>query len=139
MQKLLYLLIALTLSCSLYSQTFTDFLTGTSYLNTGYEKFKLSDYKGAIADYTKAIELDPGYTEAYNYRGNAKDKLSDYSGAIADYTKAIELDPNYAKAYINRGLVKIQSGQKENGCLDLSKARELGFEKANDLIRKYCQ
>ena len=52
-----------------------------------YAKDELKDYKGAIADYTKAIEIDPNYADAYNNRGIAKDELKDYKGAIADYTK----------------------------------------------------
>jgi tetratricopeptide (TPR) repeat protein len=57
----------------------------------------------AIADYTKAIEINPNYASTYYNRGILKKDLKDYSGAIADYTKAIEINPNYAIAYYNRG------------------------------------
>ena len=60
----------------------------------------------AIADYTKAIEINPNYASTYYNRGILKKDLKDYSGAIADYTKAIELDPNFAFAYVNRGISK---------------------------------
>ncbi|MDA9332749.1 tetratricopeptide repeat protein, partial [Saprospiraceae bacterium] len=59
-------------------------------------------------------------------------------GSIADYTKAIEIDPNYAKAYLNRGRSKLMLGQKDSGCLDLSKAGELGYGKAYEVIKEYC-
>lgn len=39
------------------------------------EKSSLGDYAGAIADYTKAIELDPKDAVAYFFRGIAKHKL----------------------------------------------------------------
>ena len=67
---------------------------------------KNGDFSGAIANYTKAIKIDPNYADAYINRGLAKDNLEDYYGAIADYNKAIELDPNDAVAYYNRGVVK---------------------------------
>ena len=46
-----------------------------------------------IAEYTKAIELDPKYTGAYSNRGLVYYGKKDYDRAIADYNKAIETDP----------------------------------------------
>lgn len=74
--------------------------------NLGLQKFKANDYKGAIAELTQAIRLNPAYADALNVRGMAKSNLEDYYGAIADYSKAIELNPNAANAYFNRGYDK---------------------------------
>ncbi len=52
---------------------------------------KLQDFKGAISDFTKSIELDPKNAEAYYNRAKVKVKLKDDEGAIADYTKSIRL------------------------------------------------
>ena len=52
-----------------------------------------SEYDSAIRDYTKAIELDPKFVDAYNNRGLSYDNKKEYDSAIRDYTKAIELDP----------------------------------------------
>jgi len=51
----------------------------------------LSDYKGAIEDFTRAINLRNDDAEAYNYRGVSKSALGDYKGAIEDYNRAISL------------------------------------------------
>ena len=91
-----------------------------------------------IADYSKAIEINPNDAIAYRDRGAAKFDLKDYRGAIADYSKAIEINPNYAEAYGNRGIAMIKLGQKDSGCLDLSKAGELGYFDAYDVIKEYC-
>ena len=40
--------------------------------DSGTVKYDKQDYKGAIADYSKAIDADANDTEAYNGRGNAK-------------------------------------------------------------------
>ena len=54
-------------------------------------KAKLEDYKGAIEDYTKAIEINPNYSNAYKNRGASKENLGDLSGACADWRKAANL------------------------------------------------
>jgi len=75
---------------------------------------------------------------AYYNRGVAKARLGDYKGAIQDFNKVIELKPKDADAYARRGASKLSLGQKNSGCLDLSKAGELGYAKADDTIKKYC-
>ena len=74
-------------------ETPTKAQTADEYFYRAYSKDNLKDYKGAVADYTKAIEINPNYAYAYYNRGIAKDELKDYKGAIADYTKAIEIRP----------------------------------------------
>jgi tetratricopeptide (TPR) repeat protein len=43
-----------------------------------------SDLEGAIADYSKALRLNPHYAEAFYYRGIARADQGDLEGAIAD-------------------------------------------------------
>ncbi|BAY27619.1 tetratricopeptide TPR_2 repeat protein [Calothrix sp. NIES-2100] len=86
------------------------------------DKYDRKDYRGAIADYTEAIRLDPNYTYAYNNRGNARDDIGDKQGAIADYNAAIEIDPNYANAYYNRGFVRDDLGDKQAAIADYTTA-----------------
>ncbi len=124
----------LIFSSNIYSQA----LTAEEYVDSGNAKSDLKDYRGAIADYTKAIEINPNFADAYYNRGLAKADLKDYRGAIADYTKAIEIDPNDAKAYVNRGNAKFELGDKDGACLDWSKAGELGLDEAYDYIKEYC-
>lgn len=66
-----------------------------------------NNYKPAIADYTKLIELKPDGS-SYYVRGTTYLDSGDNLRAIADLTKSIELDPGYywtfkqrAKAYRN--------------------------------------
>ena len=49
------------------------------------------DYDGAIADYTKAIELNPFSVHAHVERAGIYRGLDDHESAIEDYSKAIEL------------------------------------------------
>jgi tetratricopeptide (TPR) repeat protein len=90
---------------------------------------KLKDYKGAIIDFNKAIDLNPKsilsyyYINAYHNIGNSKYLLKDYKGAIIDFSKYIEHKPEFATAYYKRGICKININQKNEGKLDLLRAK----------------
>jgi len=59
MKKLIILLVALVSLTTAYCQTANE------YVNMGDVKQLRKDYRGAIADYTKAIEIDSSYAYAY--------------------------------------------------------------------------
>ncbi len=68
-----------------------------NYNNRGLAKEGKGDHDGAIADYNRAIELNPKYAGACNNRGLAKQAKGDLDGAIADYNRALELAAKLAK------------------------------------------
>ncbi|MEM8640159.1 MAG: tetratricopeptide repeat protein, partial [Cyanobacteria bacterium P01_G01_bin.54] len=78
-----------------------------------------------LADYSRALEIDPHYTYAYNGRGIVYDDLKQYEEALADYSKAIEIDPHYTYAYSNRGNAYKDLKQYEEALADYSKAIEI--------------
>ena len=78
-----------------------------------------------MADYSKAIELDPKYAHAWYNRGVAYNKLGQPDKAVADFSRAIELDPKYAHAWNNRGVAYNKLGQPDKAVADFSKAIEL--------------
>ena len=91
----------------------------------GNRRQESGDYYGAIADYTRAIEINPRYANAYNNRGNTKYELEDYYGAIADYTRAIEINPRYDKAYYNRAISKRKLEDYYGAIADYTRAIEI--------------
>ncbi len=97
----------------------------------GEEKKNGSDFEGAIADYTRAIELYPKYSDAYRERGiaKAKKKETDLDGAIADLDRAIELDPNDAVAYAGRADVHAKKKQYDIAIKEIQQAIELDLVK----------
>ena len=95
------------------------------YNDRGIAKGVKGDIDGAIADFTRAIELYPKYGTAYNNRGLAKKNKGDLDGAIADCTRAIELDPKDAGAYSNRGIAKQTQGDLNGAIADYTRAIEL--------------
>ena len=130
MKNLLFTL-ALLISFSSFGQTAKD------YFDSAFNKNEAKDYYGAIADYSKVIELDPNNSDVYVNRGDSKNSLKDYYGAIADYTKAIELDPNNATAYNNRAASKYFANDLKGACEDAKKSASLGYD-ASKLIQDVC-
>lgn len=62
-----------------------------------------TDTKCRINNYTKALQINPKYVDAYNNRGLIYKNMGLTEMALADYSRAIEFSPNYALVYINRG------------------------------------
>jgi tetratricopeptide (TPR) repeat protein len=79
-------------------------------------------YDQAIADYNKAISLDPKNARYFFDRGEAYRKSRLYDKAIADYSHAIALNPNYDSAYNNRASVYDTKGDGAKGLPDADKA-----------------
>jgi tetratricopeptide (TPR) repeat protein len=83
------------------------------------------DGAAAIADYSKAIEIDPRSLQTYVNRGNARYRKGDKAGAIADYNKAIEIDPRQPKAYNNRASMREENGDLDGALADYTQAIEI--------------
>jgi tetratricopeptide (TPR) repeat protein len=94
------------------------------YYSIGYAKAGKGDREGAIAGYTRAIELDGKNAKFYNSRGFAKASKGDNEGAIADYSKALELEPG-ALVYANRGSARVNKSDYEGAIADYNRAIEL--------------
>ncbi len=69
-------------------------LYNIGYINLVY----LKDFQVAIDYFSKAIDINPTYTDAYYNRGFAYELQKDAVNARKDYKKALELKPNYEKA-----------------------------------------
>jgi type IV pilus biogenesis/stability protein PilW len=97
---------------------------GLTYLSQG-------QFEWAIAEYDKAIELDPNLAEAYVRRAFVYKVLGQYEQAMADYDKAIELSPNNAMFYNDRGFAYAEQEQYESAIRDYNKAIELSPDHPN--------
>ena len=67
----------------------------------------------AIVEFTKAIEINPRFAEAYHERGLAYDAKGEYDLAISDYNKALEINLRYERAYNHRRLAKNAQGKND--------------------------
>ena len=93
----------------------------------GRELFLNKDYDSAIEQFTKVIDMDEKFAEAYTFRGNCYLALKKNDEAVKDFSKAIELNPDNRGAYLNRSLA-----YKAMGKLPQAKSDTLKASKIND-------
>ena len=68
------------------------------------EKFEqANNFKDAIDNYSKAIELDPAYEKAYTQRSFLYEKQNMKAEAVEDYKKLIGFSPKDKELYYNAG------------------------------------
>lgn len=82
-------------------------------------------YDLAILEFNKALEIAPGFPEAYNNRGITYSKKDQFDSAISDFSKALDIDPKDTKVLYNRGLTYAIEGQFDLALSDLKKCLEL--------------
>jgi tetratricopeptide (TPR) repeat protein len=101
-------------------------------VNRGIEKGKNGDLDGAIADFDRAIKLNPKDDAPYYNRAQAKRLKKDVAGAIADYTRAIDLGSTNPAAYNNRGNARAENNDRDGAIADYTRAIELkpGYARA---------
>ena len=105
--------------------SFPTRLLAPIYCKRGRAYDALKNYHQAIADFERALELDPSYTYALSSRGWAFYWVQDYQRAFADFNRALELDPNDAFAYYRRGWAYTQLKNYQQAIVDFDRALEL--------------
>ncbi|MDQ7822414.1 MAG: tetratricopeptide repeat protein [Candidatus Eremiobacteraeota bacterium] len=88
-------------------------------------KQETKDYKGAIADYTKALDINSSLAEAWHMRGVCKGETGDSRGAVEDYSRAIALTPGNAVIWYDRGLDKRKMNDLAGAISDYSEVIRL--------------
>ena len=111
----------------------------------GFVKKRANDYKGAIVDLTKALELTIEGSEYDIWIENILTEMAfckvftdDAYGAIFDCIKAIKINPNSAEAFGIRGIAKTMINDISGACSDGKKAAELGNTKYQETLRPFC-
>jgi tetratricopeptide (TPR) repeat protein len=93
-----------------------------SYLNRGAAFYNLGKLDKALADYIKALQIDPHDFVTYSDLGLIYMDKGDYNMAIFEFGQAIKINPNYAGAYNNRARAYDKKGDLDKAMADYTKA-----------------
>ena len=78
-----------------------------------------------LADFNKAIELDPKATLPYYHRANLAYERKEYDKALEDYNTVIRNDPEFDWAYHVRGWIYYRRKDYDKALVDYEKAIQL--------------
>lgn len=94
------------------------------------------DSRAALANYDKAIELDPKYVDAWVRKGITLFNVQNYIDAEACLNQAVKLSPRHFKAVYNRGKLRMELSNNEGAIADLDRACDIKPEnaKAHELL-----
>jgi dienelactone hydrolase len=94
----------------------------------GIQSLDSGNVDEAISFFSKAIEINPKYSEAYLNRGNAYRRKGQYDQAISDYNKALEINPRSDEAHYHRGVAHCLKKEYGKSWEDINKAQDLGYK-----------
>ena len=79
----------------------------------------------AVAEFKKAIELNPNYADACHNLANTYQSQGNFQEAIVYYQKAISFNPLLFESYYNLGIIYLDSGEWDKAIEKLDKAVQL--------------
>jgi tetratricopeptide (TPR) repeat protein len=116
-------LLVLFISCL---ETHTSEVTNkTTWIEKGLVHESNSEFKLAVASFSKAISESPEDPLAWKLRGTSYYRLNEFLQAVSDLDKAISLDPTAPDSYLYRGNAYGEMDMFAKAIEDFDKARKL--------------
>ncbi|MDH4471347.1 MAG: tetratricopeptide repeat protein [Fluviicola sp.] len=151
----LYILFSI-LYCTVNAQQSSNLEKGIEFFNTGEDEKAIACFEKEIKanpksseawyyigltknttntaagmdEFTKAIELNPNYAEAYNNRAGIYGYLGDTEKELSDYNNAVRSDPTNGAWYYNRAVSYLSLERYKEAIEDCNKSIELEFHGA---------
>ncbi|MBV8175419.1 MAG: tetratricopeptide repeat protein [Verrucomicrobia bacterium] len=92
------------------------------YNNLGNALLQKGQVDEALAQFRKALEINPHYVEARSNLGAALFQKGQVDEAVAQYERVLEINPNHAPASYNLGLALFQKGRVDGAITQYKKA-----------------
>ena len=81
-----------------------------------------NDPQGALAQFDRAIEINPEHHLGHYYRGRILSNSGDLDGARASISKALEFNPNFAEGLTILGVISMQQDELDQAATELKTA-----------------
>ena len=86
----------------------------SAYVNRGLVMIDRADHAAALADFDKAVRIDPANVWARYHRANEYESRGDLAAALADIAKAIEVEPNNGNLVVEHGVILLLMGKDKD-------------------------
>ena len=108
----------------------------SAFINLGQARQDTRNPAVALANYERAIQLDPQGALGYASRGRLRQQQGDHAGALADWNRVIHLEPRAGDAYNARGLVRVNQGDLPGAIADYTAALRLAPRSTEALVNR---
>ena len=95
------------------------------YYSLGESCLEMEEPDAAIANFNKALNLNPMYVDAYVARGMTESRCGKYNDAVGSFNKALSINPVHFKALYQRGKALLALGNLDAAAADADKATSL--------------
>ena len=103
----------------------------TTLLKDGRTCIREYRYVEAIELFTELLDINPGLSQGYNFRGIARRKIGEIDLAIEDYNMALHLNEYYVEALNNRGVALDKKGDHDLAISDFTQAIDIDSNNAH--------
>jgi tetratricopeptide (TPR) repeat protein len=91
----------------------------------GYVHAHNGQSREALADFTRALEIDPNMAPGFEARGYVLNDLREPAKAAADFRTALRLQPNYGEAHLGLAYADLQLHHPQPALIQLEVAQKL--------------
>lgn len=102
-----------------------DDFNACAFGNRGVAHYRLGNLEHSIADFDRAIRINPRLADAYNNRGNVWQTKGNLENALLDFDRAIQLNPRHHHAFNNRANLRLAKGDLRGAISDYNRSIEL--------------
>ena len=97
----------------------------TSMLSVGSDFVNNNQYQKAVEIFTKVIELDPNWAEAWNKRATVLYMMGEFEKSQNDIDEVLKLEKRHFGALAGQGLVNIKLENYEKAIISYEEAMEI--------------
>lgn len=115
---------------------------GEAYNQRGLALMAQENLSGALSDFSRAVELNPGLASAYNNRGLAYRRLGKLKPALDNFNHGLLISPRDPDLYYNRGNLYLEQEAYEAAIKDYTTVLELNpqyLPALNNRGNAYCR
>lgn len=95
------------------------------YYSLGENCLEMEENEAAIANFNKALNLNPMYVDAYVAKGMTESRSGRFNDAVGSFNKALAINPLHFKAIYQRGKALLALGNLDAAAADADKATSL--------------